>query len=179
MNIDDLKSDWQQDGSEPLSETQLAAMTRVRNHPSLHKLRIKFLTEIAALGAFLFVYYDGLDGAAKPLLVNALLIISILLYMFNNALGYFQIQNPSVTGNIRNALAKQAHALKRLAVLSLVSSIVYATALLIFLTYQTAFTQRKYIILSALIVAFVLLFYYSWISWQRKIAHFKQLEADF
>lgn len=179
MNIDDLKSDWRRAANEPLSEKELAMMTRVRNHPSLRKLRIKFMTEIVALTALLFLFYDGLDGAEKPLLINILLAVSIVLYILNNALGYLQIQNPSVKGNIREALAGQAHSLKRLALLSLVSSIVYAAALLFFLTYQTAFTQRKYIILSALIIAFALMFYYSWISWQRKIVHFRQLEADF
>lgn len=179
MNIDDLKSDWRRAGAEPATEKELAMMTRVRNHPTLRKLRIKFMTEIAALTAMLLLYYDGLDGAEKPLLVNVLLIISIVLYILNNALGYFRIQNPSVGGNIKEALARQAHALKRLAVLSMVSSVVYAVALLFFLTYQMVFNQRKYIILSALIVTSILMFYYSWISWQRKIGHFRQLEADF
>lgn len=179
MNIDELKSDWQSAGKEPLSEKELAMMTRVRNHPSLRKLRIKLMTEIAGLTALLFLFYDAFDGAQKPLTVNILLIISIVLYIINNALGYLQIQNPLVSGNIREALAKQTLSLKRLAVLSLASSVVYATALLFFLTYQTAFTQRKYIILSALMIIFALLFYYSWISWQRKITHFRQLEADF
>lgn len=179
MNIDDLKSEWQSAGQESLSEKELAMMTRVRNHPSLHKLRIKFMTEIVTLTIFLFLFYDGLDGAQKPLVVNILLIISIIIYIINNALSYYYIQNPLVSGNFREALAKQVYSLKRLAVFSLTSSVVYAATLLFFLTYQTAFTQRKYIILSALIVTFSLLFYYSWISWQRKITHFRQLEADF
>ncbi|MET7258378.1 hypothetical protein [Dyadobacter fermentans] len=179
MNIDDLKSEWQSAGQGSLSEKELAMMTRVRNHPSLRKLRIKFMTEIVALTAFLFLFYDGLDGAQKPLIVNILLIISVTIYIINNALSYYHIQNPLVSGNFREALAKQVHSLKRLAVLSLTSSVVYAATLLFFLTYQAAFTQRKYIILSALIITFSLLFYYSWISWQRKITHFRQLEADF
>lgn len=179
MNIDDLKSDWRRAGNEPLSEKQLAMMTRVRNHPSLRKLRIKFMTEIITLSALLLMYYDGFDGAQKPLLANILLIVSIVLYIVNNALGYTQIQNPSVSGNLREALAKQTRSLKRLAFLSLTSSVLYATALVVFFTYQMVFTQRKYIILSGLILSALLLFYYSWISWQRKIAHFKQLEADF
>lgn len=179
MNIDDLKSDWHRAGQKSFSEQELAMMTRVRNHPSLRKLRIKFMTEIVALTALLFLFYDGLDGDQKPMLVNIMLITSIVVYIANNALGYFYIQNPKVSGNIREALVKQSHSLKRLAVVSLASSAVYAATLLFFLTYQTAFTQRKYIILSALIVVFLLLFYYSWISWQRKIAHFRRLEADF
>lgn len=179
MNIDDLKSDWQRAGNELLSEKELAMMTRVRNHPSLRKLRIKFMTEIVALIALLLLYYDGFDGAQKPLLINILLVTSIVLYIITNVLGYFQIENPPISGNIREALTGQVHSLRRLAVFSLTSSVVYAIALMVFFTYQMAFTQRKYIILSALILSSILLFYYSWISWQRKIAHFKQLEADF
>jgi hypothetical protein len=179
MNIDDLKSDWHGAGKEFHSEQELAMMTRVRNHPSLRKLRIKFMIEIAALTALLFLFYDGLDGVEKPLIVNIMLISSIILYILNNALGYYHLQNPSVSGNIREALVKEARTLQKLAVLSLLSSIAYATTLLLFLTYQIVFNQRKYIILSALIIAFLLLFYYSWISWKRKIAHFRRLEADF
>lgn len=179
MDIDDLKSDWQSAGQESLSEKELAMMTRVRNHPTLRKLRVKFMTEIAGLTAFLFLFYDGFDGAEKPLIINISLVISIIIYITNNALSYFHIQNPLVSGNIREALAKQIRSLKKLAVLSLTSSAVYAAALIFFLTYQTAFTQRKYIILSVLIITFLLLFYYSWITWQRKITHFRQLEADF
>ena len=179
MNIDDLKSDWHRAGQESLSEKELAMMTRVRNHPSLRKLRIKFMTEIVALTTLLFLYYGGLDGGQKPLIANIMLITSIVVYILNNALGYFYAQNPQVRGNIREALEKQSHSLKRLAVVSLASAMFYAATLLFFLTYQTAFTQRKYIILSALIVVLLLLFYYSWISWQRKITHFRRLEADF
>jgi cation transport ATPase len=179
MDIDDLKSDWRQAGNESLSEKELATMTRVRNHPSLRKLRTKFMTEIIALAALLLLYYDGFDGAEKPFLINILLVMSILLYIISNSLGYSQIQNPSVSGNIREALAEQRRSLKRLAVFSLTSSVVYATALMVFFTYQMVFTQRKYIILTALILSSFLLFYYSWISWQRKITHFRQLEADF
>ncbi|WP_342087537.1 hypothetical protein [Dyadobacter sp. OTU695] len=179
MNIDDLKSDWHRAGKESHSEQELAMMTRVRNHPSLRRLRIKFMIEIAALTALLFLFYDGLDGAEKPLIVNMMLISSIILYILNNAVGYYHLQNPSVSGNIREALVKEAQTLKKLAVLSLLSSIAYSATLLLFLTYQIVFNQRKYIILSALIIAFLLLFYYSWISWKRKIAHFRRLEADF
>ena len=179
MNIDELKSEWHQAGREPHSEKELAMMTRVRNHPSLRRLRTKFMTEIVALTGLLFLFYDGFDGAEKPLVVNILLIFSIVFYIINNALGYFHLQNPSVSGNIREALIKQTHSLKRLAVLSMASSVVYAATLLFFLTCQVAFNQRKYVILSALLLAFFLLFYYSWISWQRKITHFRQLEADF
>ncbi|OJV14495.1 MAG: hypothetical protein BGO21_17395 [Dyadobacter sp. 50-39] len=179
MNIDDLKSDWHRAGAETFSDKELAAMTRVRNHPTLRKLRIKFMTEIAALSALLLLFYDGFDGDRKPLAVNVVLMAGILLYIINNVLGYRHIQNPLVSGNLRDAVAKQANALKRLAILSLASSVLYAAALLFFLTYQTAFNQRKYIILSALIITFFLAFYYAWISWQRKIAHFRQLEADF
>ncbi|MCF0070071.1 hypothetical protein LZD49_06280 [Dyadobacter sp. CY261] len=179
MNIDDLKSDWQHADQEIHSEKELAMMTRVRNHPVLRKLRVKFVAEIIALTAFLFLFYDAFDGNQKPLFVNILLIISILLYIINNALGYSQIQNPSVNSDIRASLARQTQRLKKMAILSLSSSVFYAGALVFFLTYRTVFTQHKYIILSILIFVFMLMFYYSGISWQRKIRHFKQMQEDF
>lgn len=179
MNIDDLKSGWQQAGDTTYSEKELAMMTRVRNHPTLKKLRTKMLLEIVVLGVLLFVYYDGFDGADKPFYFNALLVVSICLFILNNAVGYFRIQNPVVSGNIRDSLARHTRTLKQMAILSLVSSVSYATSLLLFFTSKIVFDQRKYIILSVLILSSFLLFYYSWISWQRKIAHFREMEADF
>lgn len=179
MNIDELKSGWQQAGGAFYSEKELAMMTRVRNHPTLKKLRIKMLSEIVMLGVLLFVYYDGFDGADKPFYVNTLLVISICLFILNNAVGYFRIQNPIVAGNIRDSLTRHTRALQHMAILSLITSASYAVSLLLFFTSKIVFDQHKYIILSALIVASMLLFYYSWISWQRKIRHFRQLEADF
>lgn len=179
MNIDDLKSDWQMAGGKAHSETELAMMTRVRNHPVLRKLRRKFIIEIAGLTALLLLFYDGFDGAEKPTSISIMLIFSILLYILNNALAYLKIQNPAITGNIRDSLAKQSGSLKQMAVLSMISSAFYATTLIYFLTYQITFTQRKYVILSLLILSFLLLFFYSWISWKRKISHFNQMQADF
>jgi hypothetical protein len=37
MNIDDLKSGWQNAGGQSLSEKELEMMTKIQNHPSLKK----------------------------------------------------------------------------------------------------------------------------------------------
>ncbi|WAC14407.1 hypothetical protein [Dyadobacter pollutisoli] len=179
MNIDDLKSGWQNAGGQSLTEKELEMMTKIQNHPSLKKVRLKFIIEATLLTILLFVYYDGFDGAEKPFYVNMLLVVSILMYLTNNLIGYFFTKNPVNAVNIKQSLARQVDTLKKISVFSMLSSIIYGSSLLLFLTSEIAFTQRKYIILAGIVIAFALLFYYSFINWQRKIAHFKLLEEEF
>ncbi|MEO6284077.1 MAG: hypothetical protein ABIN80_03125 [Dyadobacter sp.] len=179
MNIDDLKSGWQNAGGQTHNEKELEMMIKIQNHPSLKKIRLKLIIEAILLTILLFVYYDGFDGAEKPFYVNALLVASAVMYVTNNLLGFFLIKNPIHAANIKLALARQVATLKKISAFSMLSSVIYGASLLLFLTSEIVFTQRKYIILAGLIVGFVLLFYYSMINWQRKIAHFKTLEGEF
>jgi uncharacterized membrane protein YoaT (DUF817 family) len=179
MNIDDLKSGWQNAGGQSLSEKELEMMTKIQNHPSLKKIRLKLIIEATLLTILLFVYYDGLDGARKPFYVNALLVVSALMYLTNNLIGFFFIKNPVNAASIKLALARQVATLEKISAFSMLSSVIYGASLLLFLTSEIVFTQRKYMMLAGLIVGFALIFYYSYISWQRKIAHFKALEGEF
>jgi hypothetical protein len=179
MNIDDLKYGWQNAGGPSLTEKELEMMTKIQNHPSLKKIRLKLMIEATFLTVLLFVYYDGFDGAEKPLYVNILLIISILMYLSNNLIGFFLIKNPVNAASIKQSLARQVTTLKKISMFSMLSSVTYASALLFFLSSEIIFTQRKYILLAVMIVTAAMLFYYSYISWQRKIAHFKLLEEEF
>jgi hypothetical protein len=179
MNIDDLKSGWQNAGGQTLTEKEFEMMTKIENHPALKKIRLKLIIEAVALIALLFAYYDGFDGDQKPVYINVLLVASILLYIGNNVAGYFFIKNPATTANIKQSLFRQVDVLKKIAAFSMISSIIYGASLLLFLTSEIVFTQRKYVILVGVVVTFMLFFYYSFIKWQRKISHFKQLEAEF
>jgi hypothetical protein len=94
-------------------------------------------------------------------------------------IGFFFIKNPVNAASIKLALARQVATLEKISAFSMLSSVIYGASLLLFLTSEIVFTQRKYMMLAGLIVGFALIFYYSYISWQRKIAHFKALEGEF
>ena len=67
MELDDLKSGWQNAGGDLKSETDLQRMTRIANHPSIKKIRTKLIIESIVLLLILFIYYDWFDGNKKQL----------------------------------------------------------------------------------------------------------------
>ena len=179
MDIDDLKSNWKNLGNESFSEKQLQMMTKVNNHPTLKKLRLKLIIEAGFLTTLLFVYYDGFDGHTKPFWSNSLLIICVLFYITNNVFGYFQIKNPIQGNNILNSVQNQIKTIKRLTLFSAVCAILYAITLLVFFSVSIEFTPSKYMMLVGLIITFAVMFYFSFKSWKKRAGHFNKLLNEF
>ena len=179
MNIDDLKSDWKNAGTTSLTDNEVAAMVKIRNHPILGKIRMKLIIESIFLILLLTLYYDGFDGDKKPFIVNLLLVGSAILYLSNNLIGYLFIKNNKAGSNMKEAINIQINKLKKMASFSILSSIVYGISLLVFFASDITFDQRKYIIISGLVIFFIFMFYFSYLEWQRKINYFKQMESEF
>ena len=68
MELTDLKSGWQNAGEAFKNEADLLNMTRITNHPSLKKIRMKLIAETIFLLFFLVIYYDWFDGDKKTVL---------------------------------------------------------------------------------------------------------------
>jgi hypothetical protein len=179
MDINDLKSDWQNAGKTSLNEEHLKMMTQVNQHPILKKLRLRLILEAILLSGFLLVYYDGFDGDRKPMYINILLVASVIFYIANNLLGYYFVKNPVLAHTMRLSVQNQVRVLKRLSVFSLSSSAIYATTLCIFLASSIDFTTKKYLCLAVVILAYGLLFYTSFRTWKSKIRYFEKLSTEF
>jgi len=179
MDINDLKKSWATLNHDDLDKGQLQKMIRVKNHPTLQKLRIKLLTEIILLTLFLFIYYDALDGNKKPVYINLLLISGILLFIINNAIGYLFVKKMIYLPNIVSSIQRQIVILNRMFALSIISSVFYSVTLLLFLTVSIDFTNTKYFILIGILLAFSVMFFVSFKTWNARINHFRQLLADF
>ena len=175
MDINDLKLDWQNAGAGSVSEEQLRLMTKISQHPTLKKLRIKLILEAVFLTILLFVYYDGFDGDKKPVYANVLLVLSLLLYITNNILGFLFIKNPVRGQNISLSVQRLAIALKRMSLFSLLSSIVYTATLLFFFSVSIEFTSQKYVLLGLMIISFATISYFSYKKWKKKIDHFSRV----
>ena len=94
MELQDLKSGWQNAGGVSKSETDILRMTKITNHPSLKKIRKKLIIEIIMLLLFLVVYYDWFDGDKKPFYANIVLVAGLLLYIANDIIGFVAIAKP-------------------------------------------------------------------------------------
>ena len=179
MDINDLKSDWQNAGSDYIDEQNLKLMTKVNQHPALKRLRLELLFYTIILTAFLAVYYDAFDGNNKPFWVNFLLVSSLLLYLINNLVGYFLIKNPVRANNIFSSVQKQVFILKRLSLTTLVASVLYSITFIAFFTVTVELNQKKYILLAVMILIFVTTRYFAFKNWLERVDHFSQLLSDF
>lgn len=129
MNLDDLKSGWQQAG-EPKPDDVLRKM--MTKHPAIRRIRVKLVIESVALAALLALYYDAFDGDRKPLYANLLLIISALCYLLTDLAGLFALAPPDTGNGLRDGVEKYLRSLARLSRFAQISAFLYAAGLLAF-----------------------------------------------
>lgn len=179
MDLNELKSEWQKPQRSSFGEDELTRMAKLESQSRLLSVRRKLIIEATALTVFLFIYYDAFDGNLKPVYANGLLVTSLLMYITGNIFSYFFIKNPVEGPNLKLSLQIRMNKLKRIFAFSMVSSIIYATTLLLFFSSSVTWNTGKYYTAMLLILISSILFYFSFLTWKRKIAHFKQLLVQF
>jgi len=179
MELNDLKSGWQNAGGAFRSEADLQKMTRIARHPSLKKIRIKLIMETIGLVFFLFVYYDWFDGDKKPFYVNLLLVSSLLLYISNDVIGYISITRPIRGINLKLSIQNYLIRLKHLSFFSLIISLLYSVSLIVFFTSVINFTKEKRLILAGIIIVLFQMLLLSFKIWSKRINKLKQQVNDF
>jgi hypothetical protein len=179
MELNDLKSGWQNAGGALKSEVDLQKMTRITHHPSLKKIRIKLIMETIGLVFFLFIYYDWFDGDKKPFYVNLLLVSSLLLYISNDVIGYISIARPIRGINLKLSIQNYLTRLKRLSFFSLITSLLYSVSIIVFFTSVINFTKEKRLLLAGIIIVLFQMFLLSFKIWTKRINKLKQQVNDF
>ncbi|MEO8766048.1 MAG: hypothetical protein ABI416_17230 [Ginsengibacter sp.] len=179
MELQDLKSDWQNAGNTFKTDIDILNMTRITNHPTLKKIRKKLIAEIICLMFFLVIYYDWFDGSKKPLYANILLATGIILYIANDIIGYVSIANPinglSLKVSFKNYLAR----LKHLSLFSLIFSFVYSVCVIVFFTSAITLTPEKSFLVLGLIIILFQLMFWSYRIWTARIKWLVQQVKDF
>jgi hypothetical protein len=179
MELNDLKSNWQNAGGPLKSEGDLLNMTKIIHHPALKKLRIKLIAETIFLLFFLIIYYDWFDGDKKPFYANIVLVTGLLLYIANNVIGYVSLAKPINGLNLKVSVTNYFARVKRLAIISLVFSFLYSISLIVFFTSVIYFTREKRLLLVALAFILFQLMFWSFRMWRRRIKSLKQQVKDF
>src|SRR6187399_1625661 len=113
MELNDLKSNWQNAGGAYKSEADVLRMTKIANHPSLKKIRTKLIVETIFLLVFLVVYYDWFDGGKRPFYANLILVAGLLFYIANDVVGYFAITKPISGLNLKLSIENYFARIKR------------------------------------------------------------------
>jgi hypothetical protein len=171
MEFNKLKSNWKKAGVGLKDQNELLMMTKIKNHPDIKRIRIKFIIETILIIVFLAVYYDGFDGATKPLWANILLIGSTIAYIIVRVLGWLALRKPIRGENLKESLVSFQSKLKRMANLILFTSFLFGSAIISFFTSSIDFTIGKYLVLAGIILSLMLLVYLSSRNW------FKRIEA--
>jgi len=179
MELQNLKESWQKAGEAFRSEADLQKMTRITHHPSIKKIRTKLIIETIGLVLLLFVYYDWFDGNKKPFSANVLLVSSLLLYILTDVIGYISIISPVRGINLKLSLQNYLVLIKRLSVLSLMVSFVYAISIIIFFTSIINFTKEKKLILLFFTVILFQIIFWSHRIWSKWIKKLKQQIRNF
>ena len=179
MELDTLKSDWKKMGAGKKDQKELLMMTKIKNHPNIKRIRIKFAMEAILLVAFLCVYYDGFDGDSKPLWANVLLIGVTAIYIIIRFIGFLALRNPINEGNLKKSLSRFLQNLKRMATSILLTSLLFGVAIISFFASSVNLTKGKYFMLAGMILSLMLLVYVSRRNWLKRIEGIKTTLAEF
>lgn len=179
MELNELKSGWQNAGGNYRTEADLERMTKLNQHPTLKRIRTKLIIETIILSFFLVVYYDWFDGGQKPLYANLLLFAGVLLYIFNDVIGYISLAKPVMKENLRSSVQHLLTRVKRLSILSLIVSLLYSVCLITFFLSIVTFTREKSFILLGMILVLVQLTHISYKVWRNWILKLELQVKDF
>ncbi len=179
MELNDLKRGWQNAGGNFKSEADLQRMTRIINHPSIKKIRTKFIFQTIVLLLFLFIYYDWFDGGKKPFYANLALVAGLLLYIFNDVIGYIFITRPVKGANLKLSIENYLIRVKRLSISSTIITFLYSISIIIFFTSVITFTKEKALLLVFGTVVLFQLILLSVRMWRKWIKNLKLQVEDF
>jgi hypothetical protein len=157
MDITELKHTWDTIRTPVKSVDDIKLMLSENRHPVLKEIRIQLTIEIIGWSVFLICYYTMFDGDRKPIWINLILIVSVLLPLVHNLMGYrfakYLVNGTTIKESLKNYLSK----VKIYAAVSIICRFLFIIGLLIFFTYGLNFNTKKYLLLTMIILLFLLI----------------------
>lgn len=169
MELSELKNAWNNIESPTNTAEQIQSMLLEKKHPVLKKIRIQLTIEIIGWSAFLLCYYTMFDGDRKPVWINIILVISVLLPLIHNLLGY-GFAKYLINGNtIKESLERYLAKVKIYVIVSVISRILFISGLLFFFTYGLSLNTHKYLLLIMAVSIFVIQLIFLYTLWMKRI----------
>jgi hypothetical protein len=179
MEFENLKSNWKKAGVGKKDQKELLMMTKIKNHPDIKRIRIKFIIETFLIIVFLAVYYDGFDGANKPLWANLLLIAATTSYIIVRFVGWLVLRNPIKGDSLKTSLITFQNKLQRMAISVLLTSFLFGSAIILFFASSIDFTKGKYFMVVGMVLSLILLVYLSSRNWFKRVEGINTILLDF
>ncbi|MFD2147943.1 hypothetical protein [Mucilaginibacter antarcticus] len=133
MELDELKNAWQNINTPNTPAHKIATMLSENNHPVLKGIRKQVIIEVAVWSIFLLCYYTMFDGDTKPVWVNAVLVVSVLLPIIHNLMGYSFARYLINGTSLKQSLIVYLSKVKMYAVVSIGSRVILAAGFVLFL----------------------------------------------
>lgn len=155
MEIDELRSAWNNVETPAKTTDEIELMLQENRHPVLKGIKKQAIIETAGWLVLLTCYYTMLDGNDKPLSINILMVVCVLFPLIHNLMSYrfakYLVQGNTIRESVSNYLAN----VRVYARISVAARALFATGLLVFLTYGIQFNQAKYFSLGIIILIFL------------------------
>lgn len=169
MDLDQFKSEWQ-DQSLPLkSKVALEEIAAAGSHPSIKRIRIQLIIEGVAWVLFLFIFYDFFDGHLKPLWLNMLLMGSFTLLLLHHVWGIRLLNKPMQENNLITSLESYKESLSKYTIYAVGARGAAMGILVLFLCYNVEWTLVKYGLLAGALVVMLLQLYALYKIWAGRI----------
>jgi len=179
MEPDELKHAWDTIETPIKSTGDIKLMLSENRHPVLKKIRMQLTIEIIGWSVFLMCYYTMFDGNYKPIWVNITLIISVLLPLIHNLMGYrfakYLVNGTTIKESLKNYLSK----VKIYAVVSITCRVFFMIGLLLFFTHGLSFNTKKYISFAIIILIFLIQLFLIYRLWTKRLNNLKNAVAVF
>ncbi len=180
MNLEDFKWDKNDVSTNEVSKESLLKMMGINKNPVVVGIKRQLAIESVAWILFLASYYNFFDGASRPFYWNILLILSIVLLLAHNLLGYDALANLRIKINLVMGLREYLLKLKRYAWISILCRV---SALIIlfgyFLSGLGELENRHYwSLLIVLLIVFIQAFFLNRI-WSKRIARIQMKLNEF
>lgn len=143
MEIDNLKTDFQNAEKTTFSKENIQKIIQVKNHPVSKRIKRQLLIETLLWAVFLAVYYNIFDGHLKSPLWNILLVFAVILILVHNALGFQIISNPINGETILESLKNYQNKIKNYAFISIATRVLAIVMLLGYFISTIHFTTEK------------------------------------
>lgn len=169
MEIDNLKSVWQEISTPQKNTEELNLMLKKNSHPILASIKKQIVIEALGFTAFLFCYFTMFNGADKPLVGNLIIVAAILLQLFYNYRGFLMQSNFRSSTNLTSDLQNFTVKLKTYRTEVLLARTFFAFGIIAFFTYNINFSESKWLALAVISIIFSVQLGFLYRIWSKRI----------
>lgn len=179
MEIDNLKSVWQEISTPQKDKEQLNVMLKKNSHPILASIKKQIVIEALGFTAFLFCYFTMFDGTEKPFAINIIIVTAILLQLYYGYKGYLIQRVFRSSTNLNQDLFNFIIKLKSYRTEVLLARAFFAIGVIAFFTYNINFSTSKSWALALIIMLFSVQLGFLYHIWSKRINRLALIIEEF